>query len=47
MAGMRDMIIHKYFAVNLEVVWETVHEDIPRARKQVQEILDEGPENPS
>ena len=47
MAGMRDMIIHKYFAVNLEVVWETVHEDIPLARKQVQEILDEWPDDSS
>ena len=24
MAGMRDMIVHEYFAVNLEVVWDTV-----------------------
>ena len=30
MAGMRDMIVHEYFAMNLEVVWDTVHEDFPR-----------------
>jgi uncharacterized protein with HEPN domain len=23
MAGMRDLIVHEYFAVNLEVVWST------------------------
>lgn len=44
MAGMRDLLIHKYFAVNLEVVWETVHEDFPRVRPRLQEVLAELPD---
>ena len=31
MAGMRDVVIHAYFGVDLEVVWKTVNEDFPKA----------------
>lgn len=29
-AGMRDRLIHGYFSVNLERLWNTVLEDLPR-----------------
>ena len=29
MAGMRDRLIHGYFDVNLDVIWETLTEDLP------------------
>jgi len=41
MAGMRDVIVHKYFAVNLEVVWDTIYEDFPQIRPRLREILDD------
>ena len=28
--GMRNRLVHAYFEVNLERVWETVRQDIPR-----------------
>jgi uncharacterized protein with HEPN domain len=28
-AGMRDRLIHGYFSVNLERLWNTVQEDLP------------------
>lgn len=28
MAGMRDRLIHHYFGVDYEIVWNTVHEDL-------------------
>ncbi|GAB4402889.1 MAG: hypothetical protein OHK0052_26040 [Anaerolineales bacterium] len=28
-AGMRDKLIHAYFGVNLQVVWQTVLQDLP------------------
>jgi uncharacterized protein with HEPN domain len=34
-AGMRDMLIHEYFGVDLEAVWRTVTEDIPKLKKQL------------
>ena len=40
-AGMRDKIIHEYFAVNLEIVWGTVHKDFPRVKPKIQQVLEE------
>jgi uncharacterized protein with HEPN domain len=28
-SGMRDKLVHRYFGVNMEVVWQTVNEDLP------------------
>lgn len=39
MAGMRDKIIHGYFGVDLERVFETVRNDIPSLRRAVERIL--------
>jgi uncharacterized protein with HEPN domain len=38
-AGMRDKLIHEYFGVDLELVWETIKRDLPKLKKQVYEIL--------
>jgi uncharacterized protein with HEPN domain len=37
--AMRNMLIHEYFAVNLDVVWKTVKEDIPELKNHVLKIL--------
>lgn len=39
--GMRDIIVHEYFDVDLAVVWDTIKNDIPILKKQIQEILEE------
>ncbi len=38
MAGMRDRLIHGYFDVNLDVVWETVTQDLPVLIAQAEKI---------
>lgn len=38
-AGMRDKLIHDYVAVNLEVVWKTVTEDLPVLEPEFRRIL--------
>ena len=38
-AGMRDKLIHEYFGVNLNLVWETVKKNIPELEKQISEML--------
>ncbi len=38
--GMRDKLIHQYFGVNLERVWETAHV-LPTFRVRVAELLSE------
>jgi uncharacterized protein with HEPN domain len=42
-AGTRDRLIHRYFGVDLEVVWRTVQEDLPRLRPVLEQILAEYP----
>jgi uncharacterized protein with HEPN domain len=38
--GMRNVVTHEYFQVNLSRVWETVHNDLPTLVPQLQEILE-------
>ena len=38
-AGMRDKLIHHYFGVDLDAVWDTVRRDIPVLKKQIAKIL--------
>jgi len=39
MIGMRDRLIHAYFDVNLDVVWETVTQDLPPLIAQLEKIV--------
>jgi|SRR3989344_6941804 len=39
--AMRNMLIHEYFAVNLDVVWKTVQEDIPELKSHIKKILED------
>ena len=39
MAGMRDRIIHRYFAVNHVIVWDTVKDHIPSLQPIIAQIL--------
>jgi uncharacterized protein with HEPN domain len=39
-AGMRDRLIHGYFAVDYELVWDVVENKIPELRNQLMQILD-------
>jgi uncharacterized protein with HEPN domain len=39
--GMRNRIIHEYFNVDLNIVWEVVQKDLPELKGQVKTILSE------
>ncbi len=38
-AGMRDKLLHHYFGVNLETVWKVIEENIPKLKKDIEDIL--------
>jgi uncharacterized protein with HEPN domain len=40
---MRDVLIHQYFAVELETVWEVIHERFPQLLSHLRRILDDLP----
>lgn len=40
-AGTRDVLIHAYFSVDYDLVWNIVKDDLPKLKKKVQEILTE------
>ena len=36
--GMRDILIHQYFGVDLNLTWQVVDKDLPKLKKQILEI---------
>jgi uncharacterized protein with HEPN domain len=38
-AGMRDKLIHEYFGVDLETLWQTVQDDLEGIRQAVEHLL--------
>jgi len=39
-AGMRDKLIHGYFGVDLGAVWDTVEDDIPLLKSEIERIIE-------
>lgn len=35
---MRDILIHEYFGVDLELTWEVVKKDIPDLKRKISKI---------
>ena len=41
MAGMRDKLIHEYFGIDLEIVWEVVNSELPPIKPLIQKVLED------
>lgn len=39
LAGVRDKLIHHYFGVNFDIVWNIVKQELPQVLSQLDEIL--------
>ena len=39
--GMRNRLIHEYFGVDLDIVWQTIEEDLEPLDKTVRRIIAE------
>ena len=40
-AGLRDILIHRYFGIDATIVWDIVKNKLPGLRQAVQRIFDE------
>ncbi|MFZ2202348.1 MAG: DUF86 domain-containing protein [Microgenomates group bacterium] len=39
--SMRNFLIHGYDEIDLEVVWKTIHENLPSLKKSIDQILNQ------
>mgnify|MGYP001598216017 CR=1 FL=1 len=39
MAGMRDRLIHAYFVIDYELVWNVIKSELPKVKERLQNIL--------
>lgn len=37
--GMRDILAHQYFRIDLDLIWSTITEHLPQLKETVTEIL--------
>lgn len=39
MIGMRNRLVHVYFGINYDIVWQTITENLPILLAQINDIL--------
>lgn len=39
--GLRNMLIHEYFGIDIRIVWQVIQNDLPRLKRNIQKILNE------
>lgn len=37
---MRNIFVHGYFGIDIDLVWEDLHEDLAKLREQIMKILE-------
>ncbi|MBP9692870.1 MAG: DUF86 domain-containing protein [Alphaproteobacteria bacterium] len=45
---MRNILIHEYFGIDMDIIWQTLIHDLPFLQSQIEQIkTDNSPRNPS
>ena len=44
MSGTRDRLIHHYFGINQEIVWQIVQQDLPVLKQQIDQVISDFPD---
>ena len=40
MVGLRNIVIHQYFSVDLSIIWKIITENLPETKPQIAEMLE-------
>jgi len=40
MSDMRNVLIHEYFGIQLDIIWKTIKERLPELKISIQEIIE-------
>jgi uncharacterized protein with HEPN domain len=40
-AGLRDILIHEYFGIDVDIIWDIIQNKLPVLEKQLNQILSE------
>lgn len=40
-AGLRDIIVHKYSEVNTKIIWDIVENKLPELKKSIKKVIEE------
>ena len=39
MAGLRDILIHHYFGIDADIIWDVVHNKLPELERQIRDAV--------
>lgn len=37
--GMRNKVVHEYFGIDEEILWQTIQDDLPIFKRQIAKLL--------
>lgn len=40
-AGLRDIVIHEYFGIDSDIIWDVVHKKIPGLKPEIEKIIED------
>jgi len=40
-SGLRDILVHEYFGIDLDIVWDLIRNKLPLLQRQIESILSE------
>jgi len=41
MVGLRNIIVHEYFGVDLDIIWKTIEKKLPELKRQLKKVMGE------
>lgn len=39
--GSRNILVHEYFAINYDIIWEAVQNDLPKLKNNIKKIIEQ------